>query len=84
MYDIRSKTTRYICSIGRLKFYCIHIDNTVASSHMNYRERVLQLTRARGIARARDFKAAGIPLSYFKQLTIPANWCSSAEASSGY
>ena len=36
---------------------------------MNYRERALSLTRARGIARARDFKAAGIPLVYLKRLT---------------
>lgn len=37
--------------------------------HMNHRERALSLTRARGIARARDFKAAGIPLVYLKRLT---------------
>ena len=36
---------------------------------MNYRERALSLTRARGIARARDYKAAGIPLVYVKRLT---------------
>ena len=36
---------------------------------MNYREHALSLTRARGIARARDFKAAGIPLVYLKRLT---------------
>lgn len=36
---------------------------------MEYRERALSLTRARGIARARDFKAAGIPLVYLKRLT---------------
>ncbi|MBI1198312.1 MAG: transcriptional regulator [Phenylobacterium sp.] len=36
---------------------------------MNHRERALSLTRARGIARARDFKAAGIPLVYLKRLT---------------
>ena len=36
---------------------------------MIYRERALSLTRARGIARARDFKAAGIPLVYLKRLT---------------
>ncbi|MBH5396347.1 type IV toxin-antitoxin system AbiEi family antitoxin domain-containing protein [Bradyrhizobium sp. CNPSo 4010] len=35
----------------------------------NYRDRALSLTRARGIARARDFKAAGIPLVYLKRLT---------------
>ncbi|MBV5265388.1 type IV toxin-antitoxin system AbiEi family antitoxin domain-containing protein [Pinisolibacter aquiterrae] len=36
--------------------------------HTSYRERALDLTRARGIARARDFKAAGIPLVYLKRL----------------
>src|SRR5580704_7480322 len=36
---------------------------------MNYRERALRLTRIRGMARARDFKAVGIPLSYLKRLT---------------
>jgi predicted transcriptional regulator of viral defense system len=36
---------------------------------MTYRERALSLTRARGIARARDFTAAGIPLVYLKRLT---------------
>ncbi len=37
--------------------------------HMNYRELALSLIRDRGIARARDFKAAGIPLTYLKRLT---------------
>lgn len=36
--------------------------------HKNHRERALALTRTRGIARARDFKAAGIPLVYLKRL----------------
>lgn len=36
---------------------------------MNHREHVLQLARSLGIARARDFKAAGIPLVYLKRLT---------------
>jgi len=36
---------------------------------MTYRERALGLARSRGIARARDFKAAGIPLVYLKRLT---------------
>lgn len=36
---------------------------------INYRARALSLTQARGIARARDFKAAGIPLVYLKRLT---------------
>ena len=44
------------------------IDNIVAKRHMSYRERALTLARARGIARARDFKAAGIPLVYLKRL----------------
>lgn len=34
-----------------------------------YRERALSLAQARGIARARDFRAAGIPLVYLKRLT---------------
>ncbi|MGE0760019.1 MAG: type IV toxin-antitoxin system AbiEi family antitoxin domain-containing protein [Pirellulaceae bacterium] len=37
--------------------------------HIGHRERALSLARARGIARARDFKAAGIPLVYLKRLT---------------
>lgn len=37
--------------------------------HSNHRERALSLIRARGIVRARDFKAAGIPLVYLKRLT---------------
>jgi predicted transcriptional regulator of viral defense system len=45
------------------------IDNTMAERPMNYRARALSLTRGRGIARARDFKAAGIPLVYLKRLT---------------
>lgn len=36
---------------------------------MKHREHALQLARSRGIARARDFKAAGIPLVYLKRLT---------------
>ncbi len=36
--------------------------------HINYRERALSVVRSRGIARARDFKAAGIPLVYLKRL----------------
>ena len=45
------------------------IDNIMAENHMTYRERALSLTQARGIARARDFTAAGIPLAYLKRLT---------------
>jgi len=41
----------------------------MAERHMNYRERALSLVRARGIARARDLTAAGIPLVYLKRLT---------------
>ncbi len=41
----------------------------MSNRHMNHRERALDLVRARGIARARDFKAAGIPLVYLKRLT---------------
>jgi hypothetical protein len=37
--------------------------------HSTYRERALGLVRARGIVRARDFKAAGVPLVYLKRLT---------------
>jgi predicted transcriptional regulator of viral defense system len=44
------------------------LDNKPAGRHMTYRERALELARARGIARARDFKAAGIPLVYLKRL----------------
>lgn len=36
---------------------------------MTYRDRALNLIREKGIARARDFKAAGIPLVYLKRLT---------------
>lgn len=41
----------------------------MATGHKTYRERALDLTRDRGIARARDYKAAGIPLVYLKRLT---------------
>jgi predicted transcriptional regulator of viral defense system len=45
------------------------MSNIMDRRHMNYRERALELTKYRGIARARDFKAAGIPLVYLKRLT---------------
>jgi predicted transcriptional regulator of viral defense system len=45
------------------------LDNIMAERHMSYRKRALALVRARGIARARDFTAAGIPLTYLKRLT---------------
>src|ERR1700743_1544352 len=41
----------------------------MAPRHTNYRDRALSLTRALGIARAKDFKAAGIPLIYLTRLT---------------
>ncbi|MBW0151173.1 MAG: type IV toxin-antitoxin system AbiEi family antitoxin domain-containing protein [Phenylobacterium sp.] len=41
----------------------------MADRHMNYRDRALSLTKALGIARARDFKAAGIPLVFLKRMT---------------
>ena len=49
------------------------IDNTMTEHHMNYRARALRLVQDRGIARARDFKAAGIPLVYLKRLTDAGN-----------
>lgn len=36
--------------------------------HMTYREQALQIVRDKGIARAKDLKAAGIPLVYLKRL----------------
>ena len=44
------------------------IDNIMTERHMSKRERTLALVRARGIARARDLTAAGIPLTYLKRL----------------
>lgn len=41
----------------------------MAGSHIGHRERALSLARARGIARTRDFTAAGIPAVYLKRLT---------------
>jgi len=43
--------------------------NKMVKRHINHRERALSLVQDRGIARARDFKAAGIPLIYLKRLT---------------
>lgn len=44
------------------------LDNIMPSRHMNYREHALTLAHTQGIARSRDFKAAGIPLVYLKRL----------------
>ena len=41
----------------------------MTSGHISYRERALTLIRDRGIARARDFKAANVPLVYLKRMT---------------
>jgi predicted transcriptional regulator of viral defense system len=41
----------------------------MAERHMSHRERALSVARTRGVARARDFKAAGVPLVYLKRLT---------------
>lgn len=41
----------------------------MAERPASYRERALELTRNRGIARARDYVAEGIPLVYLKRLT---------------
>ncbi len=49
--------------------YLPTIDNIVNLPQKNYRQRVIDLTRALGIARARDFKAAGIPLVYLKRMS---------------
>lgn len=45
------------------------INNSVRQRHTTHRERALDLVRDRGIARARDFKMAGIPLVYLRRLT---------------
>lgn len=45
------------------------IDNIMDELHMNFRDLALRLIRERGIARARDFKEAGVPLIYLKRLT---------------
>lgn len=45
------------------------IDNMTPPGPMKHRERALELVRVRGIARARDFTAEGIPLVYLKRLT---------------
>jgi predicted transcriptional regulator of viral defense system len=45
------------------------IDNELPECHMSYRARAIALAKTKGIARARDFTAAGIPLTYLKRLT---------------
>ena len=45
------------------------IDNIMGGRPMTYRDRALSLVRARGIARAHEFKAAGVPLVYLKRMT---------------
>jgi predicted transcriptional regulator of viral defense system len=45
------------------------IGNEMVGPSDSYRDRALGLVQVRGIARARDFKAAGIPLVYLKRLT---------------
>ena len=45
------------------------IHNMVPPSPMKHRHRAIELVRARGIARARDFTVEGIPLVYLKRLT---------------
>lgn len=58
-----------VCHFVDLSLLLTTIDNIMTEPPMTYRERALSLARARGIARARDFKAAGIPLVYLKRLT---------------
>ena len=45
------------------------INNIMGERHINHRERALRLVQARGIVRAKDFTAAGIPQVYLKRLT---------------
>lgn len=42
--------------------------NAMGRDNRSHRERALSVVRARGIARARDFRAAGVPLVYLKRL----------------
>ncbi len=44
-------------------------NTTMTEDAANYRHRVLDIVRARGIARARDVIAAGVPPVYLKRLT---------------
>jgi predicted transcriptional regulator of viral defense system len=45
------------------------MNNKMMISPLSFREQAVHLVRKLGIARARDFKAAGIPLVYLKRLT---------------
>jgi predicted transcriptional regulator of viral defense system len=58
-----------VCFFAGKFIFLSAIDNIMAERHVLYRECALALARARGIARARDFTAAGIPLTYLKRLT---------------
>jgi predicted transcriptional regulator of viral defense system len=48
--------------------FCRHYVTTMLEARISLRTRTLALAEARGIARARDFKAAGIPLVYLRRL----------------
>jgi predicted transcriptional regulator of viral defense system len=48
--------------------FCLHYITIMAEAQISLRTRTLTLVEARGIARARDFKAAGIPLVYLRRL----------------
>lgn len=54
--------------VGELSFFSTKY-NTMPERPISPRVRALSLVRAKGIARARDFKAAGIPLVYLKRLS---------------
>jgi predicted transcriptional regulator of viral defense system len=45
------------------------IDTIMTSRPKTLKAHALGIVQARGIARARDFKAAGVPLSYLKRMT---------------
>lgn len=45
------------------------ISNIMADGHMGYRAKALRVARSYGMARARDFQAAGIPPAYLKRMT---------------
>jgi predicted transcriptional regulator of viral defense system len=67
-YMTSDNVSQSLLNVGK-SYFMPTISNTMAERHMNYRARALDLARDRGIARARDFKAAGIPLAYLKRLT---------------